>query len=326
MVSSTNVRKSALLLFVSTSLFAIDAQPNSSKPGDRKEIVLAIGLLVRDLWISSNDDLVKEADIVYISNTPGMASIAASYGDFGGAAKFNLAGSRRDSKEFGKSEAVDFQLNYYAERIGFDVFYQDYRGFYADYKTVPADNSTNAKIREDLKSLYWGANFYVSFPSSFMLRSAFRWPGYKPGFQFGFILGTSASVLSINSSRSFLTRTQEIQIPDYAGYVRGDYANFSVMPGFAITAAGPTGFFGSLMFAYGGGISNASLSLNSGNSQKITDNHKVNLKFVLGYEFDGVLIFGTVFFDYTAPGAFTRSTFIVSAFSAAAELGVGYRF
>lgn len=292
---------------------------------ERPKITLMLGIQFRDLWVSSNDDLFKQADIGYRSNTPRLFNLSAGYGDLTGAVKINIGSMQRDTQIYGKSDALDLQLNYYAHRIGVDLFYQNYSGYYADYKRIKPD-LTDPKIRGDLASQYWGANFIFSFPAAFELRSAFRWSDRHPGWHAGFLLGASLSVLSVYTTNPFLTPAQESQNPDYVGYKRGDYLNFSIMPGVAVTYANLTGFYTSLIVMYGGGMTHADLSVASGIKQQITDNHKVNLKLVFGQEFGVVFLTATFFFDYTAPGAFTRSTFVVAGFSAVADLSVGCRF
>ncbi|MBN8220521.1 MAG: hypothetical protein J0L53_06330 [Spirochaetes bacterium] len=136
----------------------------------------------------------------------------------------------------------------------------------------------------------------------------------------------SLSILSIYSGNSFLTPAQESQNPEYAGYKRGDYINLSLLPGFVVTYANRTGFYTSLIFLYGGGVTSADLSVTAGIRRQITDNNKVNLKLIFGQEFGGAFMTATFFFDYTAPGAFTRSTFVVAGFSAAADISLGFRF
>lgn len=314
---------SGLFLIGCFGLFA--AAKETEENSGRTQMTLSMGIEFRDLWVSSNDDLWKEADIGYRSNTPRLLNLGGGYGDFMGAIKFNVASMQKDAQLYGKSEAVDLQMNYYAERIGVDVFYQNYSGYYADYKRVRPE-ATDPKVRSDLSSQYWGTNFIFSLPETFELRSAFRWSARNPGWNAGFLLGASFSVLSLSTTNSFLTPTQEWQNPEYAGYKRGDYINLSIMPGFALTYAGQTGFYTSLIFMYGGGVTSANLTVNSGVKQQMTDNNKVNLKIIFGQEFAGVFLSATFFFDYTAPGAFTRSTFVVAGFSAAADLSMGFRF
>ena len=313
----------AYFLIGSIGLNAVGEKLERADNGSK--VTLSLGIQFRDLWVSSNEDLVKEADIGYRSNTPRLFNLGVGYGDFMGTIKINIGSMQNDTQLYGKSEALDLQLNYYADRIGVDLFYQNYSGYYADYKRIKPE-ATDPKIRSDLSSQYWGTNFIYSFPAAFELRSTFRWSAQNPGWHAGFLLGASLSVLSINTASSFLTPTQELQNPDYSGYRRGDYINLSVMPGFAVTYAGRTGFYTSLIFMYGGGVTQANLLVTSGTKHQITDNNKVNLKIIFGQEFSGVFLSATFFFDYTAPGAFTRSTFVVAGFSAAADLSIGYRF
>lgn len=93
-----------------------------------------MGIQFRDLWVSSNDAVFKEADIGYRSNTPRLLNLGVGYGDFMGAVKINITSVQRDAQIYGKSEAFDLQLNYYAERMGVDLFYQNYGGYYAASK------------------------------------------------------------------------------------------------------------------------------------------------------------------------------------------------
>ncbi|MBN8220520.1 MAG: DUF4421 family protein [Spirochaetes bacterium] len=111
----------------SVKLYALaDAAHDSEK---RQRLTVALGLQFRDLWVSSNDDLFKQADIGYRSNTPRLLNLSAGYGDFSGAVKINIGSMQKDTGLYGKSEALDLQLNYYGERMGVDLFYQNYSGF-----------------------------------------------------------------------------------------------------------------------------------------------------------------------------------------------------
>ena len=299
----------------------LDAQENKT---ERQAVVVKIAGENRSLSLNLSDQTPEGLiPVSYEPNTPFLAGLGVNYGDFGLAVDFKVPGIDKDTSRYGTTRAQDLQGYYYADRVGLDLFYQNYSGFYADYPNGKTDNSL-ADIRSDLRVTNLGTNVYFSVTDSFSLKPAFRQAGWQDGFRLGFLLGASANAFTVSSSTTIIPSTLETRFPQYAGYRGGQYLNLSVMPGLGLSYADKGAFFITVMLMLGGGITHATMDVNAGKSTTVTDNFKGNAKINLGARTEYLVVGIAMIADFTGVSAFSGNTFQLGAALALFNLYASY--
>lgn len=122
----------------------------------------------------------------------------------------------RDKKK-GKTEAIDLQVHNYAQRVVFDLVYQEYKGFYE----VSEDQVT--KVYPDLKMKQYGAFAqYVFNNKRFSYKAAFTQNERQLKSAGSFLLGGGLYFSEIQSDSSFVYKEKRtydnFQVGVSAGY------------------------------------------------------------------------------------------------------------
>lgn len=293
-------------------LFTVHTEAQEKKP-EREPLVMRFAGESRSLSLNLSDQTPEGLiPVSYEPNTPFLAGLGLNYGDFGFMVDFKVPGIDKDTSRYGTTRAQDLQGYYYAERVGVDLFYQNYSGFYADYPNGKTDNSI-ADIRSDLRVTNLGTNVYFSLTDSFSLKPAFRQAGWQDGFHLGFLLGASANAFMVSSSTTIIPATLEARFPQYTGYRGGQYLNLSVMPGLGLSYADKGAFFITVILMLGGGATHATIDVNAGSSTTVTDNFKGNAKINLGARTESLVVGIAMIADFTGVSAFSGSTFQLGA-------------
>lgn len=300
------------LLLVCTSLWSANVAAEENKP-EREPVVIKFAGESRSLSLNLSDQTPEGLiPVSYEPNTPFLAGLGLGYGNFGISVDWKMPGIDKDHSRYGTTRAQDLQGYYYADRIGVDLFYQNYSGFYADYPNGKSDNSL-ADIRSDLRVTNLGANVYFSLLDSFSLKPAFRQAGWQDGFRFGLLLGASLNAFTVSSGATIIPATLESRYPQYAGYRGGKYLNLAVMPGIGLSYADRGAFFMTVVLMVGGGVTDATIEVNAGKSSAITGNFKGNAKVNLGARTESLVVGIAMIADFTGVGVLSDNTFQLGA-------------
>ena len=116
--------------------------------------------------------------VFYAPNVRGTYGIGVYYRKLGLEFSVGLPAGDRENTLFGKTKSFDFQINSYGQKLGYDVSFQSYRGF---YRKNPREFDAQWSVirgypqRADLRSLNVGLNVYYIFnQSQFSYQAAFN--------------------------------------------------------------------------------------------------------------------------------------------------------
>jgi hypothetical protein len=111
--------------------------------------------------------------IKYSPNVFSNTGVSIYYQGTGISLGRTLKKSEKDKEIYGKTEYRDFQFYYYTSSFGFDLYSQDYSGFYLeDPESFGYTKGAPETIRSDLKIRTFGLNLYSIFDNAFSFRAA----------------------------------------------------------------------------------------------------------------------------------------------------------
>lgn len=142
-------------------------------------------------------------------------------------------------KAKGTTSYTNVQLSGYGKKIGFDIYYLDYSGFYLfnsnQFDTLGLKKGDFLK-RSDLSTLTFGANLYYIFNhKKFSYRSSFVQNEIQKHSAGSFMMNVSANYYSFRADSSIVPRMLEFNLSAAAGLKYGDFYNLCVMPGYGHT-------------------------------------------------------------------------------------------
>jgi len=226
-------------------------------------------------------------------------------GGFGFGASTAIPGSGKDEETHGESESFDLQTYYYSTRIGIDLFYQKYEGFYAE---LGETSGFATDVRKDLKMTNYGFNVYYVFSDEFSLKAAFNQTEKQIKTGVSFLLGASSSYFKIESDRSLIPSAEESKVGDFSGYHGGEYMTFALMPGIGITYLPENIYYMTFLAMMGGGVAYTKNDTSSGRIDRTTDIFKVNAKYGIGLNTDVFFAGASIVLDLTVTSWFSKST------------------
>ncbi len=156
----------AILVFVVFLPYRSNAQVDSVyiTPFEQE---LFIGIYSYYQYTMLTHEISDKESIVYKPNSPVGMGLSFAYRNFSlsGGMSFNFM---RDKKR-GKTKAIDFQYHYYGKKFIFDLFLQDYKGFYT------GENGKVLVMYPDIRLTQYGLyGQYVFNHKKFSYRAAFN--------------------------------------------------------------------------------------------------------------------------------------------------------
>lgn len=137
---------------------------------------------------------------------------------------------------YGKSEALDLQLNLLGRNWGADVFYSTYNGFYATDPDKPVPAGTPYPQRPDLSTRNFGLNgIYALNKNKFSLRSAYNFAERQKKSAGSFLLAGTISSYHLKSDSSIYGKNYEPIFGMDANVTDFKSFTISVAPGYTYT-------------------------------------------------------------------------------------------
>ncbi|MES2380833.1 MAG: DUF4421 family protein [Bacteroidota bacterium] len=168
---------------------------------------------------------------------------------------FSYAPKNIQEKEKGTTTYTNIKLSSYGKKMGFDIYYLDYSGYYLNNTkdVLPNTPPKTFYIRNDLSTLNIGANYYYIFNHKrYSYRSTFIQNEIQKHSAGSFMLSTSLNYYNIRADSSIVPRNVN---PDKFGaeskLQKGDFYNLCFMPGYGHTFVAYKRFFLTLS-AFGG--------------------------------------------------------------------------
>lgn len=312
-----------------------DADKEANKDADKEDLTVRIYFSMPNLQLGifyfyndENGKARETREIKYLPNVNMSMGADVSYGIYGFSYSREIPDSGEDRNKYGKSKYNDFQFYYYGDKLGADVYYQKYSGFYLENGDALgySDNPSVFK-RSDLSMISAGLNLYYSFSDEFSLNKAFkvtRNPIKNGG---SFLLMLSPNYFGLLSSRSLILPDQEDLYGEYSGFYKGRYLSVALSPGYAYAFTADNGFCFSASVFGGLGIMNKDYSTSGKHVLSVSSSIKANVKFQLGYNGDSIFYGLTGLGDGTsARDPFADTGLSVMSYVISVELFFGMRF
>ena len=186
-------------------------------------------------------------------------------------------------KKKGTSNYTSVILNSYGKKIGFDVYYLDYRGYYvSNNEGIHASNpNRNANDpfpqRNDLHTNTIGTNvYYILNFKKYSYRSTFVHNEIQKRSAGSIIINGSVSYYSIQSDSSLIPRFSTEFFQDVSKLANGQFLSVGILPGYSYTLVLKQRLFLTLSISIGAMYQFQSFNVYSGNEL----NNKTNNLFL----------------------------------------------
>ena len=139
----------------------------------------------------------------------------------------------------GTTTYTNLKISSYGKKLGFDIYYLDYSGFYLDNTKQVLGNDFPSRhyIREDLNTMTIGTNFYYIFNHKrYSYRSTFIQNEIQKHSAGSFMINGSLNYFNISADSSIVPKDIDVlKFSPEAKIKKGDFYNLSIMPGYGHT-------------------------------------------------------------------------------------------
>ncbi len=140
----------------------------------------------------------------------------------------------------GRTDYMNLQLNSYGKKVGFDIYYTNYNGYYIEnYKKFPELDSLyghHFPLRPDISTTALGANFYYIFnQKKYSYRSTFIQNERQKKSAGSFMLNGSVSYFNISGDSTIIHPNIKRHYEPAAQFKEGEFYSVSILPGYAHT-------------------------------------------------------------------------------------------
>ncbi len=192
----------------------------------------------RSLRMSLLDSSPNRNRLKYRPNNRPYAGVSVYLFDLGVSLSLRLPETITDNAQrFGETKIFDIQANIYAKRIGADLIYQKYEGFYVnnpkDFIQQWNQNNPFPQRRDLALSTLFTNVFYIFNHKRFSFRSAFNQADRQMKSKGSFFLTESFSRIHISSDSSLVPPEASDEFTPIQGFNGGDFYTLAIMPGYA---------------------------------------------------------------------------------------------
>ncbi len=268
---------------------------------------------------NKKDGIGKGSDLTFYPNSGIMFGIDFNYNGFGIAFVAEYPNSQSEIIEEGKSEYIEYGLYYFTRKLGVEVHFQKYKGFYID---EPEEYHTK---RPDLKINNYGINiYYALFRNAFSLKAAFNQSEIQEKWAGSPLIMISYNMLQVDADYSLIPEDEQIYYRKDANFTGGEFHAVDIGLGYAFTFTFYH-FFLTPCIILGGGARYIDIS---NENEDIEDTYfslldKIILKMSLGY--NGENIFTSVVLNFDATG-YEKDNIYIETMSAYMGFNFGVRF
>jgi hypothetical protein len=139
----------------------------------------------------------------------------------------------------GTTTYSNLRISSYGKKLGFDIYYLDYSGFYLDNTKQVLGNDFPLRhyIREDLNTITIGTNFYYIFNhKKYSYRSTFIQNEIQKHSAGSLMINGSLNYFNLSADSSIVPKSIDVMnFSPEAKIKKGDFYNLSLMPGYGHT-------------------------------------------------------------------------------------------
>lgn len=231
---------------------------------------------------------------------------------------------KQDKNEiYGKSDAMDIQLNMLGRNWGADVFYSNYNGFYVSDPDKPVPANTPYPQRPDVSTRNYGLNgIYVFNKNKFSLRSAYNFAERQKKSAGSFLLAGSITSYHLKSDSALYGKNYEPIFGQDADVTDVRSFTVAIAPGYTYTVVWKN-FFMNAAVSIGPAYRDVDYVVNGAKYTSSDVNSFVDFRLGLGY--NGTRFFsGLNFVSQSRDVKFQQAQ--LNFTSGTVRLLVGYRF
>ena len=250
-------------------------------------------------------DVKNEITTNFKPNDVNNLGFGVNYKSFGVSIAFIPLG-KKDNHTYGNTQKLDVQTNMYTRKLGFDLRFQYYKGFYIDNasKINPTlELDTLIPLRADISTLAFGGNiFYVFNSKQFSFKNTFTNTEWQLKSAGSFYAGSSLSGFRM-SADSIIGPTEIIDTLPLGEYFKSvSVLTIGGFGGYAYTYVLAEKFYISLALAPG--LASVQLKAENGLGEQITKSSRIAFQFNgrmgLGYNSNKIFAGVSAFWDYSA--------------------------
>jgi hypothetical protein len=241
-----------LTLFFST--FSIYAQSGYVEPF-KDHFFISAGVTNRSLNVVLSPRLNGITQFLrpiwYRPSVQNSIGIGVSFKDVGVSFGFKLSQNAIIKDREGVSKYFDLQVHSYGKRLGYDVYYQNYQGYFIENFNNLVNNFITRKQseirRDDITLQNFSANvFYISNPERFSYKAAFIHDERQIKSAGSFILTASLGYFKAKGDSSFIPPDNKVDFNPNGLFSENNFYTFAVSPGYAYTLVSRKGIYISL--------------------------------------------------------------------------------
>jgi len=237
--------KKILFILISIAIFEVNVIAQDSikrKQLPREYFITDISekLNIALFFLNNKSDFLltgdKSARINYAPNDYGVLGISVRLNWLGLA--FGYAPKNLQENLKGTTTYTNFKLNSYGKKMGFDIYYLDYSGFFLENtkEVFGANYVPKHYIRPDLNTLNIGANYYYIFNHKrYSYRSTFIQNEIQKHSAGSFLLNGSLNYFYLTADSAIVPRQVDSLFSREANIKKGSFYNLSIMPGYGHT-------------------------------------------------------------------------------------------
>lgn len=152
---------------------------------------------------------------------------------------FSYSPSKLQEAQKGKTDLTQIIVNSYGRKIGFDIYYLYYKGYFIqNFKDIPVlRNSGNIfPQRSDMQTTNAGLNVYYIFNNrKFSIRAPFTNNDWQKKSAGSFMMTSSLNYYNLTADSSLVIARVDTNAEEQTRLKHGDFYSISLMPGYAFT-------------------------------------------------------------------------------------------
>ena len=229
-----------------------------------------------------------------------------------------------DIERYGESKAADWQANILGKNWGFDIFTQDYRGYYLDDPNTPIPASVPNPQRKDVRTTNTGVTGAYFFEKRrFSIKSTYNYFERQRKSAGSLLLSGNLNTFSLRADSSIYSTVYEAHFGHEANFSNVRYTTVAVAPGYAYNFIVHSWFLGASL-AVGPGVNWINYQTTTGPVKSAVQlNVFTDVRLSFGY--NGVRVFSGITYNRQSRNIryenmrFTSSNDVI-------KFAVGYRF
>lgn len=176
----------------------------------------------------------KSDRVDFLPNNSYSVGVGAYLFDLAFELAFAVPVDEKSYSIYGKSDALDLQLNALGRSWGGDIYYQKYQGFYADDPAIDYVSGQVYPQRQDIVTRNFGLTaFYIFNESKFSFQSAYTFAERQLRSGGSFLVSGAINSFKLNADSAVLASRYRNEYGEGSMFEDLRYVTLSIMPGYA---------------------------------------------------------------------------------------------